>query len=177
MYIFLLLIWPLLIKAENSCLPDYGLPVKMMNISGRQLAYVKKGKGKTIILIHGLGGNISHWTNNIKPLAKKFHCIAIDLPGYGYSDKNMDTTNRDLLGFYADFILEFIQKKSLEVVTLVGHSMGGQIAMITAMKDQNKVKHLVLVSPAGLETFTAQEAQLLTSTTPPSVLRNRMKQL
>ncbi len=172
-YIFLLLIWPLLTEAQNSCLPDYGLPVKMVSISLRQLAYVEKGKGKTIIFIHGLGGNISHWTNNIKPLSKKFHCIALDLPGYGYSDKNMDTTIKDLLGFYADVVLEFIRKKSLKNITLAGHSMGGQIAMITAMKDQNKVKHLVLVSPAGLETFTAQEAQLLTSTTPPSVFEKQ----
>ncbi len=172
-YIFLLLIWPLLIKAENSCLPDYGLPVKMMNISGRQLAYVEKGKGKNIILIHGLGGNISHWTNNIKSLAMSFHCIALDLPGYGYSNKNIDTTNRDLLGFYSNVVLEFIQKKSVKDVTLVGHSMGGQIAMIAALKDQSKVKHLVLVSPAGLETFTMQEAQLLTSTTPSSVFEKQ----
>ncbi len=172
-YISLLLIWPLLNKAQNSCLPDYGLPVKMINISGKQVAYVEKGKGKNIILIHGLGGNISHWTNNIKPLAKTFRCIALDLPGYGHSDKNKDTANIDLLGFYADVVLEFIRKKSLKDITLAGHSMGGQIAVIAALKDQSKVKHMVLVSPAGLETFTMQEAQLLTSTTPSSVFEKQ----
>ncbi len=172
-YIFLLLIWSPLIKAQENCLPDYGLPVAKTNVAGKEVAYVEKGKGKDLLLIHGLGGNISHWANNIGPLSNYFHVIALDLPGYGYSDKNIDTTNKDLLNFYADVILAIIEKKRLKGVTLVGHSMGGQIAMIAGLKHSKKVKQLILLAPAGLETFTKQEGQELINSTPASVFQNQ----
>ncbi len=168
--------------AQDSCLPKYNMPVKTIRLSSGKLAYVEKGKGKTILFIHGLGGNLSHWLKSVNELSSAYNCIAIDLPGYGWSDKNVDTKGKDRLQFYADAIAEFLKKKKIKKVMLVGHSMGGQTAVIAAL--QNKcVSKLILVAPAGLETFTEKEAQLLTASTPASffekqdeaVIRNNFK--
>ncbi len=159
-------------KAQENCLPAYDLPVKTIQLSSGKLAYIEKGKGKTILFIHGLGGNSSHWAKSVKELSSTYKCIAIDLPGYGYSDKKIDTKGKDQLQFYADVISEFLQKKKIKQVILAGHSMGGQIAIITSLQNK-KVKKLILAASAGLETFTQKEAQLLLASTPPSVFEKQ----
>jgi pimeloyl-ACP methyl ester carboxylesterase len=168
-----LLISPLLIKAQDTCLPDYGFAVKKIGINDHPVAYIEQGMGNTVLLVHGLGGNISHWSKNITTLSKSYHVIALDLPGYGHSSKNIDTVKTDLLSLYADIILGFIERKMLRNVTLIGHSMGGQIAIITALKDSQHIRQLVLVSTAGFEAFTQQEAELLILNTPASVFQNQ----
>ncbi len=160
------------VQAQKTCLPNYELPVKTIQLAFGKLAYIEKGKGKTILFIHGLGGNLSHWEKSVKELSATYQCIAIDLPGYGYSDKQMDTKGKDQLQFYADVIGEFLQKKKIKKVILTGHSMGGQIAIITSLQNK-KVKKLVLAAPAGLETFTEKEAQLLIASTPPAAFEKQ----
>ena len=156
------------VVAQQSCLPVYNLPVKTIRLSSGKLAYVEKGKGQTLLFIHGLGGNISHWLKEVNGLSSTYRCIAIDLPGYGWSDKQVDTKGIDQLQFYADAVSEFLYKKKIRNVVLAGHSMGGQVAIITSLQNK-KIKKLVLVAPAGFETFTDKESQLLIASTPPSV--------
>ena len=151
--------------AQDSCFADYKMPVKIMQLSFGQLAYVEKGKGQTILFIHGLGGNLSHWLKSVQALSAKYKCIAIDLPGYGYSDKNIDTKGKDQLQFYADVVDDFIKKKKIKNVIIAGHSMGAQVAVIIALQNKN-TKKLILVSPAGLEIFSEKEAQFLIASTP-----------
>ena len=158
--------------AQDTCLPKYNLPVKTIELSSGKLAYVEKGKGQTILFIHGLGGNLSHWLKSVNELSATYTCIAIDLPGYGWSSKNIDTKQKDQLQIYADAITEFLKKKKIKKVMLVGHSMGGQTAIITALQN-SCVKKLILVAPAGLETFSEKEAQLLIASTPPSVFEKQ----
>ncbi len=152
------------VHAQDSCLPVYNMPVKTMQLSSGKLAYVEKGNGQTILFVHGLGGNISHWEKIVRDLSASYRCIAIDLPGYGWSDKQVDANGDDRLQLYAGVINEFIQKKKIRKVILAGHSMGAQVAIITALQNK-RIKKLILVAPAGLETFTNQEAQLLTGVT------------
>lgn len=169
-------------NAQDSCLPKYDLPVKSISLGAGKIAYVEKGKGKTILFIHGLGGNIAHWTKSVNYLSPGFRCIAIDLPGYGWSQRIADSKGRDQLQMYADVIAEFLRRKKIKKVYLAGHSMGAQVAIITALQNR-KVKKLVLVSPAGLETFSDKERQLLEMATAPAtfekqdepVIRNNFK--
>jgi pimeloyl-ACP methyl ester carboxylesterase len=99
-----------------------------------------------------LGGNLSHFTKNVRELSSDYKVIAIDLPGYGHSVQSI--SGDDPLQLYADVIAEFIKKKKLKKVALAGHSMGGQIAMIAALSHPKQIKKLILLAPAGLETFT-----------------------
>ena len=88
--IIILLLWKPA-RSQDSCRPHYGKPVRMAKIEGMNLAYVEEGKGKTILFVHGLGGNLSHWLKLMPLLADNYHCIAVDLPGYGFSDKVLAT--------------------------------------------------------------------------------------
>ena len=160
------------VDAQELCLPKYDLPVKAIELSSGKLAYVEKGKGQTILFIHGLGENISHWQKVVDGLSASFHCIAIDLPGYGWSQWKINTNGKDQLQFYADAIAEFLKKKKIKKVIVAGHSMGGQIATILALQN-NRVKKLILVAPAGLETFNENEAKILIASTPPSVFEKQ----
>ncbi len=159
-------------KAQDSCRPVYNLPVKTIELSSGKLAYIEKGKGKTILFIHGLGGNLSHWLKQVNELSATCRCIAIDLPGYAWSDKKIDSNKKDRLQFYADAVSEFLKKKKIKKVIITGHSMGGQTAIITALQNK-RVKQLILIAPAGLETFTEKEGQILTASTPPAVFEKQ----
>lgn len=170
-------IWMLLLCrhsfSQEACLPVYDLPVQKIQLSNNiNLAYVEAGKGRTLIFIHGLGGNLSHWTKNIKELSNNFNVIAIDLPGYGHSIQTYNSGG-DLLQYYADVIAEFIKIKKLKRAILAGHSMGGQIAIIAALSNPKQIKKLILLAPAGLETFTDTEAQLLMNATKPEVFEKQ----
>lgn len=124
---------------------------------GIKVAYVDEGKGdQTILFIHGLGSYLPAWKKNIEGLKGQYRCIAIDLPGYGKSSKGKYEGS---MRFYATVVSEFIDALGLDKVTLAGHSMGGQIVIVTALAYPDKVDKLVLVAPAGFETFTKGQRQ------------------
>jgi pimeloyl-ACP methyl ester carboxylesterase len=121
---------------------------------GYQIAYTELGKGpETLLFIHGMGSNMKAWIKNLPVLAGHFRCLALDLPGYGQSTKHDVPIS---MAFYAQTITEWMDALSIEKVWLVGHSMGGQIAMHTALASPDRIKGLVLAAPAGFETFTAE---------------------
>jgi pimeloyl-ACP methyl ester carboxylesterase len=170
-------IWIMLITelaaAQDSCRGQYDLPVQYLSVKGTKLAYVEKGRGQVVIMIHGLGGNLSHWMKNIEGLSKNFRCIGVDLPGYGFSEKDFDTRGLDHLTYYSEILGQFIKKKKLKNVVLAGHSMGGQVAIITSLQYPKLVKKLILVSPAGLETFNENETAILINASKPQVYQNQ----
>lgn len=137
---------------------QYNYDVKYKQLSTEiKLAYVDEGKGEqTIIFIHGLGSYIPAWRKNIEALKSNYRCIAIDLPGYGKSSKNPHT---GMMSFYAKTVAEFIDKMELENVVLAGHSMGGQISMVTALQYPKKISKLMLFAPAGFERFNEGQKQ------------------
>jgi len=130
----------------------YPFPVKKQKLkSGKVIAYMDEGKGEPIVFIHGLGSYAPAWKKNIEALRQSYRCIAIDLPGYGKSSKG---NYKASMSAYADDVAEFIQLLGLEKTNLAGHSMGGQISMMTALAYPDLIHRLILVSPAGFETFT-----------------------
>ncbi len=144
-------------KMEFSDL-KYPFPVKYEKLSDEvTLAYMEMGKGpSTIIFVHGLGSYAPAWQKNLLPLSKQARCIAVDLPGYGKSSKGAFPFTME---FYADILNEFIRQKNLKNVLIAGHSMGGQIAMVMALKYPHLVKGLILIDPAGFEEFSEGEKQ------------------
>ncbi|MGY6561270.1 MAG: alpha/beta fold hydrolase [Luteibaculaceae bacterium] len=135
---------------------EYPYEVKKIDLSNNiTLAYADQGRGEnTLLFIHGLGSYGPAWINNMQELKNNFRCIVVDLPGYGKSSKSNYSGK---MSFYAEVIIELIEALNLRNVTLVGHSMGGQISMVTALKRPEIIKNLVLVAPAGIETFTEGE--------------------
>lgn len=140
---------------------NYTEKVEMISIASEDIAYVDQGTGeKTILFIHGLSSNLEAWKKNISALKAENRIIALDLPGYGKSSRNSSSYS---LSNYADFLIGFIEKMQLENVVLVGHSMGGQIAVHTVLSSPHLFEKLILVAPAGIETFSAGEASLIKS--------------
>lgn len=135
---------------------EYPYEVKKIDIGNEiEIAYIDEGSGsKTLVFIHGLGSYLPAWKKNIESLKSEYRCIALDLPGYGKSSKgNYDIT----LEFYADKVVAFLDSLNLKNVTIAGHSMGGQISIITALKYSNRIDQLVLIAPAGFEKFNKGE--------------------
>lgn len=137
---------------------DYGMDEKMVTLKDDiQIAYADQGTGnETIIFIHGLASYIPAWKNNINELKADYRCIALDLPGYGKSSKGNHKVSMD---FFADCIFEFCNNLGISNVTIAGHSMGGQIALTTALKYPKLVGKLILIAPAGFETFNKGQRQ------------------
>ena len=137
---------------------NYPYNVNYVNLDdGRRIAYVDEGKGEeTIIFIHGLGSYLPAWKKNIEELKNDFRVIALDLPGYGKSSKEVHSGSME---FYADVINEFTDKLELDKFVLGGHSMGGQIAMVAALRYPEAVSKLILIAPAGFEKFTEGEKE------------------
>jgi pimeloyl-ACP methyl ester carboxylesterase len=112
-------------------------------VDGLDVLYYTAGQGEPVVVIHGGGGDARTWWRNIDVLAEKYTVYAPDLPGYGGSEP--------LDGHYyipelSDFIAKFAAKLGLEKFNLVGHSLGGGIALNFALRWPDKIKKLVLVS-------------------------------
>lgn len=117
--------------------------------------YVDEGKGaQTLLFVHGLGSNLKAWQKNIVTLKDNYRCIAVDLPNYGQSSSGQYPFN---MRFFAQTIYQFVQKLELRQVVLVGHSMGGQAALHLALQHPEILSHLILLAPAGFETFSPQQ--------------------
>lgn len=126
--------------------------------NGCNIAYVDEGKGdKTLLFIHGLATYALSWRKNIEGLKKQYRCIAIDLPGNGFSDRGDYSYS---ISFFAATVIEFIHKLGLTNVVLAGHSMGGQIAITALLNEPGCAEKLVLCAPAGFETFSPVEKDI-----------------
>ncbi len=133
------------------------------------IAYVDEGHGEqTLLFIHGLGSYLKAWRKNIDTLSKHYRCIALDLPGYGKSSRGQYKFDQP---FFTQVIRSMIEKLELKNVVLVGHSMGAQIAMHVVLANSANLQMLVLIAPAGFETFTEAESQWITTVYTPELLK------
>lgn len=151
-----------------QCVPHYSKQVKFVTVEEKKLAFQEHGKGTALIFLHGLGGNMSHWMNNVPELSKNFRTITLDLPGYGMSESVHIENTSTTLEVYAKHISAFMQKMNIKDAFFVGHSMGGQLSILFAALYPNQCKGLILLAPAGIESFTTQEANLLKGFATPS---------
>lgn len=148
----------------------YPYPVKMAHLPGQvSVAYIDEGSGPhTLVFLHGLGSYLKGWTKNIAELSKHFRCIALDFPGYGKSSKGKLPYG---MTFFARVVRDFIRQLNLPNVVLTGHSMGGQVAATFAIRYPNELQKLVLIAPAGFETFTETDRVWIRSVYSPTLLK------
>ena len=118
-----------------------------------RLHYHEAGVGneQTIVLLHGGGPGASSWSNfskNIPVLAKHFHVLAVDQPGYGHSDKH--TEHEQYNRYSATALLNLFDHLQIERAALVGNSLGGGTAVRFALDNPKRAGRLVLMGPGGL---------------------------
>ena len=111
-------------------------------------------KKEHVLFIHGLGASSIAWRDIPDALSKHFHTITVDLIGFGGSEKpeNADYTIKGLSKFIVDFLIEGIRivDKEHKKISIVGHSLGGYIAIQVAIENKEMIEKLVLIDSSGL---------------------------
>ena len=118
-----------------------------ITLHGHRVSYRRAGWGPVIVLIHGITGSSLTWDEVIEPLAENYTVVAPDLLGHGESAKPRGDYS---LGAYASGIRDLLSALGHDRATVVGHSLGGGVAMQLAYQFPERVERLVLVSSGGL---------------------------
>ncbi|MEE9442058.1 MAG: 2-succinyl-6-hydroxy-2,4-cyclohexadiene-1-carboxylate synthase [candidate division Zixibacteria bacterium] len=123
--------------------------------------FVTSGKSdkQPILFLHGFMGNANIWRNTIANLDNDFFCVAIDLPGHGQTRADLEYLKFENL---ADGLHNFVNTQFTKESILVGYSMGGRIALYTALKYPDTFKALVLESSSpGIEDEEERKTRLM----------------
>jgi pimeloyl-ACP methyl ester carboxylesterase len=121
--------------------------LKFLELHGDRVAYRDDGDGEVLLLIHGMAGSSDSWRSVLPQLSKKFRVIAPDLLGHGESAKPRSDYS---LGAFAVWLRDFLDELGVSQATVVGHSLGGGVAMQFVYQHPDYVKRLVLISSGGL---------------------------
>ncbi|MFV9456678.1 alpha/beta fold hydrolase [Rhodococcus sp. NM-2] len=127
--------------------PNAETRMMFRTIHGYRRAFRMAGAGPALLLIHGIGDNSSTWTEIIPHLAKNYTVIAPDLLGHGRSDKPRADYS---VAAYANGMRDLLSTLGIDKVTVVGHSLGGGVAMQFSYQFPQMVDRLVLVSAGGV---------------------------
>lgn len=126
---------------DNLQIPSY-----WVKVDGLDIHYKRLGKGPAVILIHGGHNDWREWQINLPFLARWFCVYALDLPGFGLSDSPGPLS----LPWTASFLNSFMRILEIAGAHIIGHSLGGMIAIKFALDFSEMVKRVVLVDSAGL---------------------------
>ncbi|MBI3603920.1 MAG: alpha/beta fold hydrolase [Nitrospirae bacterium] len=117
-----------------------------------RIYYEDVGQGEPLILLHGFGETHATWGRLAPQLARRYRVISVDLKGMGFSDKPDDGRYR--VADQAAIIDALADELRLKDVTLIGHSLGGGVALMTALlwqeRESPRLKRLVLIDSAGI---------------------------
>ena len=129
--------------AIQSSMPD----VRTLSLHGHALSFVDSGRGPAVLFIHGLLGSHRNWTHLVDELDARHRVIVPDLFGHGMSDKPRGDYS---IGAHAATLRDLLDRLDVDRVTLVGHSLGGGIAMQFCYLFPERVDRLALVASGGL---------------------------
>jgi 4,5:9,10-diseco-3-hydroxy-5,9,17-trioxoandrosta-1(10),2-diene-4-oate hydrolase len=119
--------------------------VKVGQINTR---YWVDGEGSPVVLIHGLGGSATGWLNTFTPLCAEHRVYALDLIGHGRTDKPTAAQHR--FSDLADFVCAFMSALEIDRAHMMGHSMGGAVALQFVIAYPERVERLILADSGGL---------------------------
>jgi 2-hydroxymuconate-semialdehyde hydrolase len=128
--------------------PELG---KNVLVNGCGVNYQEEGQGETIILIHGSGPGVTgyaNWRFLIPVLAKKFHVLAPDIVGFGYTEHPEGFVYN--LENWIDFTIGFMDAVGVEKAHFVGNSFGGALSLAIAAKHPDRVNRFVMMGAAGI---------------------------
>jgi pimeloyl-ACP methyl ester carboxylesterase len=123
------------------------LDERLLEIKGRRVRYLVGGAGPPLVLVHGLGGSATNWCELAPLLAHRFRLVIPDLPGHGRSDPLPAVA---ALNGFADRVFAVMEAEQGVPAPVVGHSLGGLVAVRLALRYPEAVPALVLAGSAGL---------------------------
>ncbi|MCX2933191.1 alpha/beta fold hydrolase [Mycobacterium sp. CVI_P3] len=121
--------------------------LKFLELHGDRVAYLDQGQGEVILLLHGMAGSSQTWRSVLRPLSRKYRVIAPDLLGHGSSAKPRSDYS---LGAFAVWLRDFLDELGVAQATIVGHSLGGGIAMQFVYQHPDYCRRLILMNSGGL---------------------------
>jgi pyruvate dehydrogenase E2 component (dihydrolipoamide acetyltransferase) len=117
------------------------------DVGGRKISYAGAGTdGEVILLVHGYGGDRNSWLFLQEPLAARYRVYALDLPGHGTSAKDVGDGS---IGILAGAVTGVLDALGADRAHLVGHSMGGAVALAVAASAPGRIASLTLIAPSG----------------------------
>jgi pimeloyl-ACP methyl ester carboxylesterase len=111
-----------------------------------RLSTLEAGSGPPVLAIHGLGGTKGSFLFTVAALADRFRIIAVDLPGFGDSDKPIGAAYDPR--FFAEAMIDLLDALELDRADLIGNSLGGRVALELALRDPERVGRLALLAPS-----------------------------
>src|SRR3954467_10091120 len=118
-----------------------------IKLHGHSVSYQRAGWGPLLVLVHGIAGSSDTWDEVIQTLAEHYTVVAPDLLGHGESAKPRSDYS---LGAYASGVRDLMITLGHERATIVGHSLGGGVAMQLSYQFPGRCERLVLVGSGGL---------------------------
>jgi pimeloyl-ACP methyl ester carboxylesterase len=113
---------------------------------GGRLSTMEAGSGPPALAVHGLGGTKGSFLPTVAALASRFRIIAVDLPGFGDSDKPIGAPYD--ARFFADAVLDLLDALALERAHLIGNSLGGRVVLEMGLRYPGRVGRLALLAPS-----------------------------
>lgn len=124
---------------------DHPARGKHTAVKGGAIHWTERGTGAPLVLIHGLSGNMHNFAAMVPLLEDRFRVISIDRPGCGYSSRDSEASAA--LPEQARMIAEFLTAEGIERPTIVGHSLGGALALALALDHADQIGALALLAP------------------------------
>ena len=138
---------------------NYPFERKSVEIDGFKYTYVETGNStaKTILFLHNGGGDHRCWVYQLRDLANEFHCVSMDLPGFGDSTRPETTYSVEWI---ASRVRPFIEKQFKTPITIFGHCIGAAVAMEVAQQIPERIERLGLVNVCGGPPGMSSDTQL-----------------
>ena len=125
----------------------YALGEQYLTVDDLTFCFQDLGDGEPVIILPGLGTSIDFWQLNVAALAEHYRVLAIDLPGFGKSAKPANASYE--LDWYLDRLRAFLDARHVERAHFVGGSMGGQLALLMALRHPERVEKVVAMGASG----------------------------
>ena len=127
---------------KNTEPPLERFPVKQVFVNGINISYIEEGEGMPMVFVHGIPTSSFLWRNMIAELSTHSRVIALDLPGFGFSDPppNGDYT----ISNYVRLFESFLEALSIGPATLICHDFGGPIVLTYALWHPEKCQRLII---------------------------------
>jgi pimeloyl-ACP methyl ester carboxylesterase len=133
-------------RYESLDLSEVEKPGRTLSIDGVGIHYLEAGTGPALLLIHGLGASTFTFRRILPDLARRFRVVALDLKGFGFSERADGDYS---LGTQAALVRQVMDRLGIERASVLGHSMGGAVAMRLALAYPDRVERLILASSAS----------------------------
>jgi pimeloyl-ACP methyl ester carboxylesterase len=132
--------------AATTADPDDGrLRFARVRTRAGRIATMEAGTGRPVLMLHGLGGTKISFLSTVAALAPDFRTIAMDIPGFGDSDKPIGSYDA---AFMARWAVSLLDSLGIEKADVLGHSMGGRVALELGMRHPDRVRRLMLMTPS-----------------------------